>query len=239
MELARRHHLMIADMHTWMPQGKDHRRSMHAYIWESGRVRSDRTIQLASWLVNSIDLSEDARDDFILLLTELNSLDDSSLALWNEHNYDAPWGHIYNLVLSSKQENIELQNTMCDLVVKVSRHPKLFRELNEEAFVVFTKALFSSELPATRTEAKQKLKPIVSVLSNSNWERTSSMSQLYLPALASIQVCLRALHNDGSGQMNEEFSISNRIRRLLSTFSFGYYTDGDFDDDSIRHASTS
>lgn len=90
-----------AQAYPWIHPSRDHWQSMHSRLRELGSVIRDHTLHLSAltWLANSVHLSVHSKDAFKKLLVELNDMDEHRLREWSAYNHDAPWSHIFNLVL--------------------------------------------------------------------------------------------------------------------------------------------
>jgi hypothetical protein len=224
-EFYHRLQLKQADAFSWIPHDRDHKQSMHARIWEKVRVSQDATLPLSSlaWLANSLEISEHTKHEFKLLLKELNQLTPEKLALWPLHIHGAPWGHIFNLVLSSEaasglrrdsvatakkdtaeQKDLAEHKAFTELMVKMANHPKLFRrmvrEMRSDVLVTFVSQLPHSPPPLSKVEAKHRLKSITAILNSWHWEQMDPSQQPIYSAISAILQCLEVLHTNKDKQ---------------------------------------
>jgi Family of unknown function (DUF6535) len=212
MEFARQMKSRQLEDYPWMPAGRDPWQAMHSHVWEQGRVARDKTLHLSTlaWLANSTDLSEHSIPHFRLLLEELNHIDENKLQEWPAYNYDAPWSHIFNMVLtpSSQAEGLNLAlhpekilPTLAQLLKKMSLHPSLFErmipDLDSNLLVSFMHHL-ASEPPQNMDAAKRRLTSVTSLLSAKKWEEIDHTEQPVMQVCKVILDCLNVLHA-GSG----------------------------------------
>lgn len=198
----------LIDMYPWMPPGRDPWQSMHANIWERGRVERDSTIRLSaiSWLANSLDLSIHSKTQFKLLLEELNRMEDSELCHWPAYAYDAPWSYIFNLFVPLKNGDNSVVSyvhsaqlgILSSILQKMCSHPTLFTriipDLNGELVTRLINDLVTKS-PSESMQAKNRLLSVTAILSSKTWETMSQrkdMTQPYLSALQVIFDCLKA-----------------------------------------------
>ena len=209
-EFSRQMKQKSKEQYPWMPVGRDYWQSMHSHVWEQGRVDQDKTLQLSTiaWLANTTDLSEHSIPCFHIILKELNSIPEDMLREWPEYNYDAPWSHIFNMVISpsSMTEGLDLAlhpgkilPTLAQLLQKMSHHPTLFermvQELDSRLIVEFMQQL-ASEPPAQKKSAAQKrLKSITSLLSSKKWDEMIAGEQPVMHVFKAIQDCLDVMLN--------------------------------------------
>jgi hypothetical protein len=196
----------INSMYKWMPPGRDPWQSMHAHIWERGRVDNDPTVRLSaiSWLANSIDLSEHSKPHFQLIIKELETMDDSKLRHWTAYSHDVPWSYIFNLFLPSEgivaAQNSVSPDTLTNLLEKMCNHPTLFTriisEIQGKLAVRFVKAL-AKKPPSDPEEASNRLRSITALLSSKVWEAMGASTQPCLAAIKVIFDCLDEINPDG------------------------------------------
>lgn len=199
--------------YPWMPPGRDHWQSMHSYIWERGKVEHDQTLPLSAiaWLANSMDLTHHSRADFELLIEALNQLSDKQVSVWPSYKMDAPWSHIFKLVLEPSPTSIDqatrrpkIIQTLASILQKMSLHPTLFTrmvpDMDHELLAAFVDRL-AFQPPTSTHQAEKRLQSITALVSSRRWEGMPPHLQPTCQAFQAIHDCLSILNaqiDDGS-----------------------------------------
>jgi hypothetical protein len=191
------------DAYPWMTPGRNLWRSLHSHVRERGRIAQDNTIHLStlSWLANSMDLSEQSRFEYLLLLKELNKLTPEKLAcLVYPYNY-VPWIHIFNLVLDTKLTSTD-RDAILSLLVKMASHPTLFKKMIEEmkdkTIIDFLRQS-ARLLPCDRGEAQNRLESLTALLLHPHWQRLGSRQPSQQPIYITFKIindCLMVIKQD-------------------------------------------
>jgi hypothetical protein len=212
------------DAYPWMTPGRNLWQSLHSHIWERGRVAQDNTIHLStlSWLANTMDLSEQSRIEYLLLLKELNKLSADQLACLVYPYNHAPWMHIFNLVLDTEPVQTGPVQTdgdatifhLTQLLVKMAFHPVLFKKMIEEMkdeLIVGFLLQSTQMLPQDRNEAQCRLESIIALLLHPQWQRLGPRQPIYTTFNA-IHDCLEVIQRS-----RREKGITNSSTSWLFT----------------------
>jgi hypothetical protein len=188
------------DAYPWMTPGRNFWQSLHSHVWERGRVAQDNTIHLSTlaWLANSMDLSEQSRFEYLLLLKELNKLTSEKLACLADSYNHAPWIHIFNLVLDTEPIQTDRHATLrllSQILVKMAYHPALFKkmieEMKDEMIIGFLEESARLE-PNDRCEAQMRLESITALLLHLQWQQLGPRQPTYT-AFNAIHGCLAVI----------------------------------------------